>query len=300
MVLSIICGHSVDIFSFCRIYFHKSVCYTENDEICDTLQQEENLMKSASTRRIHLLYDIVISLSIIAVGICFIAQCIGIYRSGGEQIYTAEKVALAFLPIAKPVYLCLFLIFFGFILDLVWPRDKKKLKPEKNYAAQLQRLLEKRDVDSADPAVKAEILYQRKLRKQDRFLSLLLLAAGSIGFLIYGTNPANFHQTEINASMAKAVILLFCYLAVPFGFALGAAYRRKHSLQKEIELVKQLPAGELRPAAPAKSCGCKKFPVRWVVLGLALLLLVYGFCTGGTADVLTKAINICTECVGLG
>ena len=37
-----------------------------------------------------------------------------------------------------------------------------------------------------------------------------------------------------------------------------------------------------------------------VILVLAVGLLILGYCTGGTADVLTKAINICTECVGLG
>ncbi|MBE5939024.1 MAG: thioredoxin [Lachnospiraceae bacterium] len=35
-----------------------------------------------------------------------------------------------------------------------------------------------------------------------------------------------------------------------------------------------------------------------LVIGLALL--IFGFISGGTADVITKAINICTECIGLG
>lgn len=257
-------------------------------------------MKKDTAKRIRLIYGVLLSICSVAAGICLIAACLSIYRSGGEQIYTAQKVAEAFAGIAFPVYLCLVLILGGFILHILLPLENTRLKPEKNYTAILDRLLEKRDTENCDPALKEEILYQRKLRKQDRFLSLLLLAAGSIGFLIYGTNPANFHQTEINTSIAKAALLLFCYLAVPFGFALGAAYRGKHSLQKEIELVKQIPAGELRPAVPAKSRGCKKNLARWVVLGLAVLLLVYGFYAGGTADVLTKAINICTECVGLG
>ncbi|MBQ8324841.1 MAG: thioredoxin [Clostridia bacterium] len=37
--------------------------------------------------------------------------------------------------------------------------------------------------------------------------------------------------------------------------------------------------------------------------GLALIavaLIVLGRTSGGAADVLTKAINICTECIGLG
>ena len=39
---------------------------------------------------------------------------------------------------------------------------------------------------------------------------------------------------------------------------------------------------------------------KYAVIVLAVALLVYGFISGGTADVLTKAKNICTECVGLG
>ena len=47
----------------------------------------------------------------------------------------------------------------------------------------------------------------------------------------------------------------------------------------------------------------KKSSLLWLrlaLLSVGIFLLVYGFMTGGTADVLTKAINICTECVGLG
>ncbi|MBO5767765.1 MAG: thioredoxin [Clostridia bacterium] len=40
--------------------------------------------------------------------------------------------------------------------------------------------------------------------------------------------------------------------------------------------------------------------MRISLLIIALFLLVYGYIIGGTADVLTKAVNICTECIGLG
>ncbi|MBQ8627442.1 MAG: thioredoxin [Agathobacter sp.] len=39
---------------------------------------------------------------------------------------------------------------------------------------------------------------------------------------------------------------------------------------------------------------------RCAILAIGVFFLVYGFITGGTADVLAKAINICTECIGLG
>ncbi|MBP3451179.1 MAG: thioredoxin [Agathobacter sp.] len=41
-------------------------------------------------------------------------------------------------------------------------------------------------------------------------------------------------------------------------------------------------------------------PYRNAILIASLILVVYGFLNGGTVDVLAKAINICTECIGLG
>lgn len=36
------------------------------------------------------------------------------------------------------------------------------------------------------------------------------------------------------------------------------------------------------------------------ILIIAVALIVFGFSQNGFADVLTKAVNICTECIGLG
>ncbi len=40
--------------------------------------------------------------------------------------------------------------------------------------------------------------------------------------------------------------------------------------------------------------------VRYAMLGAAIALTAFGYFAGGWEDVLTKAVNICTECVGLG
>ena len=130
-------------------------------------------MKKDTAKRIRLIYGIVLTLSAVAAGICLMAACIGIYRSGGEQIYTAQKVAQAFSGIAVPVYLCLVLVVLGFVLDLVLPAHSTKKKAEKNYSAILARLLEKRDVENCDPALREEILYLRKIRRQEKILSLV-------------------------------------------------------------------------------------------------------------------------------
>lgn len=40
--------------------------------------------------------------------------------------------------------------------------------------------------------------------------------------------------------------------------------------------------------------------VRSSVLLIAVIFITYGFISGGAIAVLTKAVNICTECIGLG
>lgn len=47
----------------------------------------------------------------------------------------------------------------------------------------------------------------------------------------------------------------------------------------------------------------KRAPRAWLsalVIGIAALLIALGIANGGMRDVLVKASNICTECIGLG
>lgn len=61
-------------------------------------------------------------------------------------------------------------------------------------------------------------------------------------------------------------------------------------------------ASSRKMATVAESClvSKKTRAFQWGALCAAVVALVYGFIAGGTADVLAKAVNICTECVGLG
>lgn len=40
--------------------------------------------------------------------------------------------------------------------------------------------------------------------------------------------------------------------------------------------------------------------VRAVLLFVALLMIAFGIANGGMKDVFLKAVNVCTECIGLG
>ena len=46
--------------------------------------------------------------------------------------------------------------------------------------------------------------------------------------------------------------------------------------------------------------GPRQGAARFILAALALLFIILGVMNGGARDVLIKAINICTECIGLG
>jgi hypothetical protein len=220
-----------------------------------------------------------------------IVACVGIYRSG-DQPYSPAAVKAAFSTIAIPVYICLALIIGGFVLDGFFPVPKEKNIPPKQYEAMLARLYAKASPEQRNSSA-------AKKRKLHSYITLVLLVLGSAIFLSYGVNPKNFDTVEINASMIKAMYVLLPCMAVPFGYGLFTSYYAKASMKKEIEQLKAsgCTSGQI---TPVKSTDTSVMIIRYALLAVGIVILVYGFISGGTADVLTKAVNLCTECIGLG
>lgn len=256
-------------------------------------------MTNQRSKQIRKIYGILLSVVIVIAGICLMAACRDIYFTG-DHTFSREIVAAHFGEIAIPVYLCLAMVIIGFLLDLFLPGETSKNAVEKNYTLILQRLHDKTDLSLCDEGTRASVIREQKLRKCHKIVTIILLVIGSIVFMCYALNGNNFHPREINDSIIQAVILLVPCMAIPFAYAVFSAYYCRASMQREIELMKQ--AGVNRSPAPKRETrnGKASVVLRWAVLAAAAAILVYGYAVGGTADVLTKAINICTECVGLG
>lgn len=256
-------------------------------------------MTNKTSHYIRRIYNIAVSLSTVAAGICLMAACYGIY-STGDHPFSREVVAAAFSPIAPVIYLCLGLVIFGFILELALPESDVKTRPKKNLALQLKRQAEKADLAAGDEALRNSIATQRRSRRLHRIVTAVLLVIGSAIFLSYALDSSHFHQTDINGSMIRAMRYLIPCMGIPCCYGIFAAYHNAAGMRKEIDLLKRCPRAEkqVEKAAPVAA----KWPMllRSCLLIAGIALLVYGFCTGGTADVLTKAVNICTECIGLG
>ena len=255
-------------------------------------------MTKEPTQRIRSLIRGLLSISIIVAGLCLMAACLSIYHSG-DHPFSREAVAAAFRPIALPVYLCLGLTVLSFAAELALPRPDGKAKPRRQAAMLLRRMQEKTDLSLCGEELRSSVLAQRKSRQNRNRIGIVLVVLCGAVFLSYGANPHNFHQTQINDSMIRAMYRFVPCTLIPFGYGIFAAYRNLASMEAEIELLKSAPK-ESKVYGTVTGSDARWTSLRNVLLVVALVILVYGFFAGGTADVLTKAVNICTECVGLG
>jgi hypothetical protein len=263
-------------------------------------------MTQETKKRIHAIYGIVLSVVAVLAGICFIAACLNIYRGGAAsnatQIYTRQIVGESFAGITIPVYSCLVLVMGGMVLDLALPIEKKKLKPEKNLPLILQRLQEKTDLEACSSTVRSQLKKHSQLRKNGVISCGILLVGSFALFLIYACNPAHW-DTNSTPSMVAAMGKMFSCLAVPFLVTVVVSYLCRKSMEREIELMRQAAAEHPRKAkkeVPKAHSNRIAAIARIAILAAGILLVVLGACNEGTADILTKAVNICTECVGLG
>lgn len=263
-------------------------------------------MTQQSKKTVHLIYGICLSAQAVLAGICFMAACCYIYYSGvandAPQIYTPDIVAETFRLIAIPVYLFLALVIGGIILQLVLPLERKKVLPEKNLPLILSRLQAKTDLPLCETSLQESIRGEQNQRRLLCILSAILLSIGSVIFLVFACNGNNWGGNSTPVMVTAMYLMIGC-LSMPLAFTIYTAYFNRKSLQREIDLMKMASVQAPKAAEKAEP----KAPHRFLMPGIqaamlvaGVLLVILGACNGGTVDILSKAVAICTECVGLG
>lgn len=260
----------------------------------------EAIMTKENMMRYHRIYNIVFSIVIVFAGICLMAGCLSIYHSG-NQPFSRESVAATFSGIAFPVILCLVMTILSFIFEGISPSAKESKPKFKPYQAMINRLHLTRDFMRCDESLRDELMALQKKRRTLAISRTVVLTISSIVFLIYALNGSHFHQSEINSSMIHAMMVLTPCMLVSFAYALYVSLTDDKILEKEIELMKQIPPLEQERVEIEKFDDSTKMNyIRCAIIALAVFFIITGYMAGGTIDVLAKAINICTECIGLG
>ena len=122
----------------------------------------------------------------------------------------------------------------------------------------------------------------------------LCLMAACVSIYNSGDQPYS-HESVALAFSKIAIPVLACVAMIILGFVLNFLLAPVDEIKekKTVSISKELTAEDIAEEKRIRI-------TRYCILGVAVFLTIYGLATGGIADVLAKAINICTECIGLG
>lgn len=260
-------------------------------------------------RRLHFWYGICLSVLTVVVGILFISQAADIYYSGLG--YSRELVIERCTAIAAPFWIWIIAIIAGGIIWIIYPEDKKKLKRLPDERGDVERLLNlaAKQSDSPEYVQAAAAVAREKKVRRIVWISCMAICLVCAGVSLYFLFNLSAYPSDPNEAVLNLVRSVLPCAAVAFAATCGATIFDGVSAKKILPQAKIMLAKGGR--AQAADCGNGKIAavlqspitlwcVRGAIFVIAVVFIVIGVFNGGMADVLGKAINICTECIGLG
>ena len=263
--------------------------------------KELDSMSEKTVKLIYTVYGIVTSILLVITGVLLMIACVQVY-SIGDRPFTVENISNEFSKIAVPVFITVIAVAVGFVLWLVKPLTQKRSKAVINKRAMLKRLERRLDLTECSDDTKNTIKKEQTLRLILRVATAGICVGAFIPTLIYVLNFNNF-GADYNAAVISAMLWIAPSCLICAGVCIALAYLESASLTRQIATVK---SAITKGSTPAEATACKCYmsklipAIRLGIAIVAILLIVAGILNGGMADVLSKAVNICTECIGLG
>lgn len=272
-------------------------------------------MAEKRARTVRLVYEIIFSLLSLVVAALFIYEVCDIYfGSGGGKPFTRELVYARLGDIAVPFWIWVAMIIVGLVLWEVFPpQGKKKYGQDVRYS--LYRLRKKLPVKAEGELHEAAA----QVAKYERILKMIwaIAAAGCVIFavcgLVYMLDFSHFRGDEPTEDIKTAVIKICPYVICAFALCIGAVIYEGWGAKRELPHIKKLVAlgkkddvslNRLQRAYYTAVAAVESdkyiWSVRGVLLVVGVLFVILGIFNDGAGDVLLKAVNICTECIGLG
>ena len=253
-------------------------------------------------KKLRLLYGIMLSVMLTVTGVLLMMACVNIYNIGSRP-FTAENIAAEFSKISVVVWITVAMVAIGAILALILPGEKAKLRAIVDKKAMLARFSHRIDLAALLCDVAEKINKEKKLRRALLIAAIVLIVAAAIPAAIFAFNFNNF-TADHDASVLRACVLILPLAFFGIGIATAYVLLEAASIDRQLTLVKSamttassksIDAERKKEVCPRLTAG-----IRIAVVIVAVAFIVLGIFNGGIADVLAKAINICTECIGLG
>lgn len=280
-------------------------------------------MQEKTCKTVRLCYGIALSLMTAVTGALFIWQTLDIYLSGGSRPFTREIVLERLNRIAPAFWIWVVMVAVGFIIWEVFAVSCKRA-PLKDDCYALRRL-KKRVPEKVGESGLASL----KAVKRGELINLIvklcaaaLCLAGVAYGIAYLATASNFPKTDVNGEMlnmaAHLAPCVFAALLILCGVTLYLSISAKKQLPHVKQLIASAKADEKNGVEAVyvtgntavadlygrwKALSNHKYfilGVRIAIAVFAVTFIILGIVNGNMRAILIKAINICTECIGLG
>ena len=237
-------------------------------------------------------------------GIALIVCAVHLFFTGGDKPYTREKVENYLSYLTIPAVITILLIISGKVIDFLEQKGAKE-KAKRTEYEMISGYAKRFDIDKVDEELKRAITEEQNFRlainSVFHLLSLLFVCCA----VIYIAFFAEFTVSNLNKDVLSAFAVTLPLVALGVGAQIPRVYLCESSARTEKELwLRVVKSGQKPMDLPNADISANETKrlliIRLAVAALAVILIVLGIFNGGMADVLAKAIKICTECIGLG
>ena len=273
------------------------------------MKPERTVRMSEKTKKnIRLIYGIALSVLLIVTGILLMISCVSIYKLGARS-FTVENISAEFDKICIPVYITLAAVVIGIVMQILIPEKKGKIKANADSKAAISRLEKRLDTSLCDKTALSLISKEKTLRVIMKIALAVVCIAAATTALVYVLNPESFMLENYNECVIAACLWVLPCSFISIGVFIAYLYAERASYSRQLEHLKVAIASGAKKAtenASEDDRSEKKWQVglvwgvRAAILIVAVFFIIEGISNGGMSDVLIKAINICTECIGLG
>lgn len=284
------------------------------------LPLKEKGMAENKGKKIRFIYGIGLAALTVIVGALFILQVCSIYSSSPESPYTVESISAHFNQIAIPVWLWVAAVVGNIVLSFVFPEEEEAPKAEVGIEVKLNRLRKR----LPENAVGVSAINAKRRSRVWAAIACGAFVAAAIALCLFHLLNENYTpmigEDFFPGGRALADRLVRSVPWIIDGFLLCIVVTEffEKSQEEELALTKTAIAESAKQgikATAGKTQEKKGFfraigaffeseqvtsvlRILFAVAGIALV--VVGIFNGGMHDMLQKAINICTQCIGLG
>lgn len=264
-----------------------------------------------SQKTIRIIYDVFFTVATFVTAFLLILQTLDIYLTGIQpthtgDIFTREIVNEKLAQIAVPLILWIALALVSFVYEFMTSPKRAKVTLSKTY---ILSSLKRKMPEVLDSALFED--YNALKSKETTVLVIKLVSAFvSLATIVYGImyllTPANFTSAS-TATEDVLRLVKYVFPCVIFALVLWIVtlYIEESIAKKQIEYAKRLTKGQ---KSVKKQNAIEEFFDNPIVIWslrsglfiLATVFIIIGVINGGMYDVFVKAVNICTECIGLG